>query len=207
MSSQFFLNGSGYPLGRLQNSSGSLLSKVGLASGNPNLNPTTFRCVQESVVQRNESMKNKSKVITGHSEDVGRKWYDPTKQKTKCEFTNFMHHKEKNKEIVPDAEKQKRMLAIEEEDELARKMNAEEFLENEKARKMKNAPLSKRHRVNAADRLFLMQFIFEQVFQSLKQEFPKGKLIICFKKLALAIQISVCPSFQYHTQNFVNIHK
>ena len=41
--SKFFLNGNGFSLGRIQNGPGSLLQRIGLACGVPDLNPTMLR--------------------------------------------------------------------------------------------------------------------------------------------------------------------
>ena len=41
-------------------------------------------------------MKTKSKVINGHSSEVGMKIYDKSNSRVKSEFVNFMHNKEQN---------------------------------------------------------------------------------------------------------------
>ena len=178
MESTFFLNGSGMPLGRIQNSTGSMLRIIGTACGIPDLNPTMLRQATEAVIQRNPKMKNKADVLNCHSKEVGQKVYDQSNTRTKSEFTNFMNKKENpsENEILSniDSDKKSKMKALAKADNEARLKNAQEYLDSLKAKTYENTKLGKRVKVNQLDRILLQQLIFQDLFGSIKQDFPKG---------------------------------
>ena len=86
------------------------------------------------MIQSNPDMKTKSKVINGHSSEVGMKIYDKSNSRVKSEFVNFMHNKEQNQNEAHaiDLEKEKKMLTLEQADEEERKRDAIQFLTKEK---------------------------------------------------------------------------
>lgn len=186
MSSPFFVNGRGKPLGKIQKTPGSLFEKIGLCCGLPDLQPTDLRRAAEVHIQNSEAMKNKAKVISNHSDEVGRKWYDPTKIVTRAEFVNKVNAiestKEENKEDNElsdfERDREERMEDLEKIDEKIRMKEASEFLKNEKdnmiARRRKRGP---RNKVDLNDRYFLLELVHKEVFQSVHQDFPQGIMI------------------------------
>ena len=170
------MNGSGFPLGRIQNGNGSLLQKIGLTCGVPDLNPTMLRRASEKTIQSNPDMIAKSKAINGHSGEVGFQHYDKSNCRVKSEFVNFTDNLEQSKpgsEKI-DSEKEKKMLEVDKADEEARKQDAREFLSNVKERRSKNFLPGRRIKVNSSDRYFLQKLVYAEIFNSTLQHFPKG---------------------------------
>ena len=133
-------------------------------------------------IQQNCEMKKTSKVINNHSEDVGRSIYHKKGPLIRAEFANYM---EKNVDSPSkkikladevDKEKEKRMQVMDEADAQTRKINAKAYLEAEKEKRDASLPTGRRRRLNAIDKRFLQDLIFEEIFQSSKQDFPQGKL-------------------------------
>lgn len=178
------MNGRGNALGRLQNSSGSLLSKVGLVVGIPDLSPTDLRRSVESIIQASADMKNNNKALNMHSDHVGKQIYDKSKFVVRPEFINHVEHiesssGESSKRIKLsnfDKAGEDRMNEMELEDAVMRRSHAQKFLTEEKRMRAKNLPLGPRCRVNALDRSFLQTLVHEKVFMSAENpQFPRGK--------------------------------
>ena len=136
MSSTFFINGHGMPLAKLQNSKGSLLQRIGITCGVPDLNPTMLRQAAERWIQANPEMKNKAQVLNSHSEDVGREIYDKSNARVRAEFINYMKSKEggESTKKTPtnfDLIMREQMKEAEIADAAIRRKRAQEFLENE----------------------------------------------------------------------------
>ena len=128
------------------------------------------------MIQSNPDMKTKSKVINGHSSEVGMKIYDKSNSRVKSEFVNFMHNKEQNQNEPHDIdlEKEKKMLTLEQADEEERKRDAIQFLTKEKERRSKSFTPGLRVKVNSGDRHFLQELVYAEIFDSTRQHFPKG---------------------------------
>ena len=69
------------------------------------------------------------------------------------------------------------MQELEEADAEARKLNAKEYLTAERKRRDRSLPTGKRRRVNSLDKEFLLELVFNEVFQSTYQNFPDGKTL------------------------------
>ena len=113
-----------------------------------------------------------------HSEDVGRQIYDKSNARTRAEFINSISSKEtpqKKREKRGDKKRRIEMNQMEEEDAKNRKKNAAEFLQKLRIENSQNRRKSSRCNLSPPDRRFLQKLVFEEVFQSKLQEFPKGK--------------------------------
>ena len=170
-------------MARIQNTPGSLLNKIGIACGIPDLTPTMLRQAAENQVQKNSKMKENSKLITMHSEDVGRHIYHKSGPQIRAEFGNFMDvnvdSPTKKVKVTDNDDKQReeKMQELEEADAEARKLNAKEYLTAERKRRDRSLPTGKRRRVNSLDKEFLLELVFNEVFQSTYQNFPDGKTL------------------------------
>ena len=176
--SPFFVNGAGRPLSRIQNTPGSLLNKIGVAVGIPDLNPTQLRQAAEQIIQQNDEMRKNSKNLLMHSEDVGRIIYQ-NKPTIRSEWIHSMDHIEGSKEKIDlDMDTEMEMKEVEEADELARLQYAEQFNLDDREQRNASRRCSKRCRVPANDRLFLQKLIYKELFGSMYQVFPGNFVII-----------------------------
>ena len=177
--SSFFLNGHGLQLGRIQNSKGSLLEKVGLTCGIPDLNATMLRQAAECVLQSNEKMQVRSKLINCHSERVGRSNYERRKPIIRTEFINFCDRRDNprnpTKEMTrAELEKRKEMLEVNKRDAEERQRRAEEVLQRDREERNKSKSLGKRCKVLPNDRFTLQQLVLREVFGDICLDFPQG---------------------------------
>ena len=187
MSSPFFINGNGKPLSHLKNTPGSLLSKIGQTVGVPDLTPTMLRYSLEKLIQSDEKMRNQSKSLNCHSEDVGRIIYHESSI-VRSEFVNHTDYvegspaKKKAKLSVVDKKRQEEMDEMEEADEKARKLKAQEFMEITRAKRSANVRCGNRVKVQPNHLEFLQKLVLEKVFNNVYQHFPKGKFFsVLFK--------------------------
>ena len=179
MDSPFFCNGRGEKLGRLQNTEGSLLRRIGIACGVPDLTPTDFRRSAETKIQKSEAMRSKSDALNMHSETVGRHIYDKSNSRIRCEYVNLMDISERDKSAAPlsptqDDASDKEMKDIENADKEASIKHAREYLDQERSKKDVNVPLGKRCKVNPLHRFILQTLVSEEIFSSEYKEFPEG---------------------------------
>ena len=176
MESQFFLSGDGSNMGRIQNSPGSILHKIGITCGIPNLSPTMVRQAAETFIQNNLDMRKKSKVLNNHEPEVGLAIYDGSGARIRSEFINHINaiespFKKKPLESDFDVEREKLMLQMEKNDESSRLQEAKEFLEAERINQQRNQS-NKRIKVGSIDRALLQTILFEDMFHSVKKDFP-----------------------------------
>ena len=182
--SKFFLNSKGKPLAKIQNTPGSLLNRIGIVCGVPDLTPTMIRQAAEIQIQQNQDMRNSSKVIAMHSEGVGRSIYHKKGSIIRAEFANYMdtnvdspRKKIKLSENI-DKEKAQKMQIMENADAETRQLNAKAYLEAQKEKRDTNLPTGRRRRLTQVDKQFLQNLIYAEVFQSRKQNFPQGNVCL-----------------------------
>ena len=94
--SPFFLNGDGRSLSRMQNCGGSWLEKIGRVVGVPKLTVTHLRRAAENLIQKSQDLRDRSKSLNAHENDVGRIIYD--KEVIRGEFVNKMEYEENDSE-------------------------------------------------------------------------------------------------------------
>ena len=170
----FFVNGSGAPLSRIQNSPGSLLSKIGAVVGIPDLNPTMLRKAAEQTIQTDSEMRKNSKKLLMHSENVGHAIYHevPT---IRSEWVHRMEQVEApdgKVESEVDIEMETEMDELEKADAEARVEYAEKFALEDRIQRNMNRRCSTRCKVPSNDRVFLQKLIFKELFGSVYQTFP-----------------------------------
>ena len=178
----FFINDKQKKLARLQNTTNSLLHKMGQAVGT-HITVNTIRKYAETVVQANQDMTAKSKSITGHSRDVGYQWYYNTSHKTqdRAEFVNHCKSKEAtSKANVINEERAAKRRKMDEEDEEIRNKKAQEIVRIHQLKSRENLGPGKRIRVNPKDKAWLLEFVSKEVFGSQRSKFPKGNIKIVF---------------------------
>ena len=192
----FFINGdNGKALRKIQNTLGSLLSRVGKVVGINKLNLTHVRKSAEVTIQKNDAMKRKCNILNSHTDRVGQKFYDPTNSSARVEYIQHMEWKEspqkkpkKRKEMF-DLDRDERKKRMEEEDAKERKRAAEEYLKTVKEKSKRNMTTGKRCRVKHEHKIFLLQLISAELFQSEVQVFPKGNSRKNFIKKLFYIQL------------------
>ena len=177
--SSFFLNGHGLKLGRIQNTRGSLLEKIGITCGVENLTSTMLRQACEKVIQENSQMQARSKTLNAHSSEVGRQIYDASKPIVRTEFVNFCHIKDKAKDpnrhlLNLNSTKLQEMKETDELDEMKKRRRAEDLLQKDREKRNMSRSLGKRCRVLPNDRYLLQQIVFKNVFQNVYSDFPQG---------------------------------
>ena len=190
MESQFFLNGEGKNLSKIQNKQGSLLHKIGMICGIEDLTPTMLRQAAEIQIQRREDMRAKSKVLNNHSQDVGRIIYDKSGPVVRVEFVahrDAIENPQKSSEPLTEfeSEMQEDMEKMDKEDKKIRERNARSFLEAQKEKRSQNKVVGPRICVGQADRIFLQEFVFEEVFCSIYSYFPKGTFYLFYIELCI----------------------
>lgn len=154
-----------------------MLRKIGIVCGVPDICPTDLRRGVEKEIQSNENMKTKSKVINMHSEEVGRHVYDKSNSRTRAEFVNSMTSKEtplKEMKKRPDKKRKIEMEQMEDKDSKTRKKHAQEFLQTLRSERIQNRKRNTRCCMSPPDRSFLLNLVYQEVFHSIRQEFPKG---------------------------------
>ena len=172
----FFINGSGRPLGKIQNVPGSLLAKIGDAVKVKNLTLTKIRKAAEVIIQQNESMKSKGRILNNHSQKVGQDIYDITNSRIRVEYVGFMEKIEKkkgsDKKVEKNYEREERKKQMEMEDEELRLEHAKQFLESEDIKRKRNLGFHKRCNVRPNDKTLLQKAVFKDIFNSKVQKFP-----------------------------------
>ena len=176
--SPFFVNGAGRPLSRIQNTPGSLLNKIGITVGIPDLCPTQLRQAAEEIIQQDDEMRKNSKKLLMHSENVGRIIYQ-NKPTIRSEWVHSMDLMEGTAEKIDlDVDTEREMKELDEADELARLQYAEQFNLDDRQQRNVNRRCNKRCRVPANDRLFLQKLIYKELFGSIYQVFPGNFVLI-----------------------------
>ena len=179
--SPFFINGSGKPLSRIQNSSGSLLNKIGRVVGIPDLSPTMIRQAAEQYIQTNEAMQEKSDILNMHSKEVGRVIYAkfPT---IRSEWVHSMQYIEDGhngpSQGDPDKQKEKEMNDLEEADEQAKMIYAQNFALEDRIERTSNRRFNPRCNLPSNDRNKLMKLVYKEVFGGVYQTFPGNYIYI-----------------------------
>ena len=179
--SPFFINGSGRPLSRIQNTSGSLLRKIGLVVNVPDLSPTMIRQAAEQYIQTNEAMKDLSDILNMHSGQVGRVIYAkfPT---IRSEWVHSMQYLEDGHSGAShgelDKEKEKEMNDVEEADEQAKLKYAQNFDLEDRLERTSNRRCNPRCNLPSNDRNKLMKLVYKEVFGGVYQTFPGNYIYI-----------------------------
>ena len=127
-------------------------------------------------------MKLKCDLLNNHSPKVGQDMYDQSKKSVRVEYVRMLENlnspkSSQNSQQVPkDAAREARKKRKAEEDDLAMKSNAERYLKHlsEKKKQRDSRGLSLRCKVRPKDRPFLMKIVYEKMFHSEVQKFPKG---------------------------------
>ena len=163
-------------MGKIQNTPGSLLRKIGNAVGVDQLTLTKIRRAAEIVIQQNEAMKRKGKILNNHSQKVGQNIYDITNSRVRVEYIGYLNNMEKqNKKFLKlkkNKEREQRKKLMELEDAKLREKHAREFLEKEQLRRKQNVGFTKRCNVRPADKVILQNLFFKKVFGNKIQKFP-----------------------------------
>ena len=169
--SQFFTNFKGRPLAPLQNTPGSLLSKLGTVCGVLNPTVNSFRRAAEVKVQGSPLMKSSVENIQSHSRQVGLDHYDRSLDTTRANFIHqlaAMESPQKAVEEVPEAVKLKRKKKEQEDKENTLK-KAKDILLKDKMRKKEQK--NNKGNLKPEDREFL-----QKIFSTLKikstEDFP-----------------------------------
>ena len=182
----FFVNASGQPLSRIQNSPGSLLEKIGQVVGIEDLNVTHLRSAMEKVIQDEEDTRGRSSVLNYHSHEVGEDHYLNERPNLRAQFINKLDKKEspikKPKTFKRfssfDKAREERKRLMEMEDREASKKNALAILDANRDRKQRNAKYGLRCNILPNHRSFLQSMVYENVFMSDNvPNFPKGNII------------------------------
>ena len=124
-------------------------------------------------------MRKKSKVLNNHTEEVGFVVYDGSGPRIRGEFINHINAIEspfKKKPIATefDVEREKLMLQVDNKDETSRLQEARDFLEADKRNQQQNQS-GKRIKLSSLDRTTLQTILFEDMFMSVKKDFPDFK--------------------------------
>ena len=125
-------------------------------------------------------MRTKCDILNNHSRDVGRIIYDKSAPMIRAEFVahrDAVENPEKSPELCTEFEKEMEdeMENLEREDRQVRERNARAFLQAEKSKRSHGNVVGPRVRVTQEDRIFLQQFVFEEVYASEYGDFEKGE--------------------------------
>lgn len=154
----------------------------------PKLSITTIRKAAELVIQRNPAMKLQCRKLNNHSPKVGEDHYDDSGKSARVEWVRLMENLESpssSQKFETDKKREDRKKEKEKQDEASRKENATKYLKLLDDRKKKNLGLNLRCKVKPLDRPYLMKVVFENIFESKVQQFPKGNYFNIERKPAI----------------------
>ena len=135
--SRFFVNKQGKPLGRMQNTKGSLMEKFGIVCGIKNVTTNSLRRAAEVSIQNSPVMKQSVEKLQLHSKAVGLQYYDKTTQNVRCNFVDQLSHMESPSKNVPEIppEVKKRRTEYDDEDKEVVVKEAEKILNRSKLKR------------------------------------------------------------------------
>ena len=164
----FFVNYKGKPVGEIQRVKGSLLEKMGKATGIGKLTTNSFRRAAEKTVQGSPKLKEHIQVLQSHSTEVGAKHYYRTGDDVRAQFINRLSEKETPKaykdDVSEDVKKRREKLESKQKESILKKAK-DKLLEDKMKKNIK-------YKLKPNDRSFLQNVFVSNVRIKNTSTFP-----------------------------------